>query len=69
MDYIVQVWLLLIPLGVLLLMLRDDFNLIAKDVNSAVRAGVLGILSLLMITIIIPVTIPYSILNILNRLK
>jgi hypothetical protein len=69
MDYILQVWFLLIPIAVVLIMLRDDFNLIAKDVNSAVRSGVLGILSLLIITIVLPVTIPYSISNIINKLK
>lgn len=69
MDYIVQVWLLLIPVAVVLIMLRDDFDLISKDVNSAVRAGVLGILSLIIITLVLPATIPYSINNIIKRIR
>ena len=69
MNYILEVWLLLIPVAVVLIMLRDDFNLISKDVNSAVRAGAMGVLSLLIITVVLPATIPYSINNILKRIK
>jgi hypothetical protein len=68
MSWFLEFWVGLIPVGIILLFVRDDCRLIFKDADSAIRSGIWGVITLVIITLMMPVTIPYSIRNILNRI-